>query len=392
MHRTALLLSALAASPCLIAQDNAILIYDVLTQEVETIPAVGVPEPVSHFMPGNSGTLPGVVVLPDVVAPAGFTGTALMRPPYAVDNYTLTDYPLRAAGGLREVGDVTTRHRCSAQLVAPRFAFTAAHCVRTFSDVWIPGLLEFMPVFDHGLPSGLPTSQVVRYYVPEQNNCDYALLELAEPIGQEVGWLGLGFSEAVDYFDGRIVHKFTYPSDTSFALPSLIYNGDTLYTLSTPMERSFVGSTAYVGVTGWNSIPGESGSGVWVVDGGDHHVMGVASFSSNYRHTLLDGGTYFQFRTIILNDEVGIDDPAAGQMGVRIHPNPVNTIATLELTGASAGVHELRIMDLSGRTVRSVPFTGDRYTFDRAGLAAGTYVYRATDRDGMNVTGKLVLE
>lgn len=392
MYRTAILLSALSVSPCLIAQDNAILIYDVLTQEVETIPAVGVPEPVSHFMPGNAGTFPGMVSLPDVIAPPGFIGTALMRPPYAVDTYTLTDYPVRAAGGLREVSDATTRHRCSAQLVAPRFALTAAHCVRTFSDVWIPGSLEFMPVFDQGMPSGVPSSQVVRYYVPEQNIRDFALLELAEPIGHEVGWLGLGFNDAPDYFDGRIVHKFIYPGDTSFADPSLIYNGDTLYTLSTPMERSFVGSTAYVGVTGWNSIPGESGSGVWVADGDSYHVLGVASFSSNYRHTLLDPGTYYQFRTIIESDVVGVNEATVAQPGVRIYPNPMSTRATLAITGASADVHELRILDLGGRTVRSIPFTGASCTLDRADLAAGTYVISASGRDGVNVMGKLVVE
>ncbi len=392
MYRTAFLVCALPATAWLSAQDNRILVFDALTLEVDTIAAASHPEPVSAFMPGNAGTLPGVVSLPDLVAPPGFLGTALMRPPYAVDTYTLTDYPVRAAGGLREVDGVDTRHRCSAQLVAPRFALTAAHCVRTISDTWIPGSLEFMPVIDQGMPSAVPSSQVVRYYVPEQNSRDFALLELAEPIGHEVGWLGLGFSDAPDYFDGRIVHKFIYPSDTSFADPSLIYNGDTLYTLSTPMERSFNGSTAYVGVTGWNSIPGESGSGVWVADGDSYHVLGVGSYSNNYRHTLMEPGTYYQFRTIIESDVVGVNEATGAQPGVRIYPNPMSTRATLAITGASADAHELHIMDLAGRTVRSMLFTGASCTLDRADLAAGTYVFSASGRDGVNVMGKLVVE
>ncbi len=392
MIRITFLSFAVSTAGWLVAQDNTILVYDVLTQQVETIPATSVPEPLSHFMPGNTGSLPGMVALPEVEAPVGFGGTALMRPPQAVDAYTLTDYPVRAAGGVREVGDVQTRHRCSAQLVAPRFVLTAAHCVRTYADVWIPGPLEFMPAFDQGVPSALPSSAVRRYYVPEQNNYDHALLELADPIGLEVGWVGLGFSAITDYFTDRIVHKFTYPGDTSFLDPSLIYDGDTLYTLSTIMERTVQGSMSYVGVTGWNGLPGESGGGVWVLHGTDYQVLGVTTFSNNYRHTLLDAGSYFQYRAIIESDVVGVDGPEAARPYAHLYPNPVSTRATLTLSGAPAALHELHILDLTGRTVRSISFSGAVCNIDRAGLAAGTYGYRVVTGNSAVAVGTLVFD
>lgn len=392
MYRRLFLYSALVATPWLAAQDNRILVRDVLSAEVDTIAAAPFPDLVSDFMPSHTGTMPGVVSLPDLTAPIGFTGSSLMRPPHAVDTYTLTDYPVRAAGGLREVGGPFTGHRCSAQLVAPRFVLTAAHCVRTLQGDWLPGALEMMPVFDQGLPSALPSSRALRYYVPEQTSKDYALVELEDPIGAELGWVGLGYSMAPDHFEGRIVHKFSYPSDTSYLDPSLIYNGDTLYTLSTPMVRTSAGNTAFAGVTGWSAILGESGSGVWLADGDSYHVLGVLAFANGFRHMLLDPGTFHQFRVVIEGDAVSINDPEAVLPTVRIHPNPMRTQSTVELIGAAGQAYELRIMDLSGRTVRSINFIGASCTIDRGGLAPGTYVVCAGGSHGAKVTARLVVE
>jgi hypothetical protein len=391
-HHATLTLGILLSHLPLMAQDNAILIYDIAIAQVDTIQPVAPTDTVSGFMPHGLGTLPGWEALNNVASPAGFMGTALQLPPHAANTYDLTDYPVRVAGELRWVDGDSSRVHCSAQLVGPWPVLTASHCLREiFSGTWLNGRMDFFPVFDDGMPSIFGSVRAVRYYVPLQSVKDNALIELEHPIGEELGWIGLGFTTDSTYFDDRIVHKFCYPGDTSYANNGIIYNGDTLYHFSTPMVRSSQLNVELLGVPSWQGIPGESGSGVWVTDNIDYHVLGVCTWSAGYRHTLMDAGTFQQFRTILDSSMPGTQG-VAWSGAVRVYPNPVQDQATIELSAPSTDAHTLSVNDMSGRIVDRENFNGPSCIFFRKGLAAGTYLFHVSDAKGISLNGKMFLE
>ncbi|WP_343564986.1 trypsin-like serine peptidase [Kiloniella sp. b19] len=106
------------------------------------------------------------------------------------------EYPWSTIGRLNAAG----RAHCTAFLVGPRSALTAAHCLYEFkSGRWLhPKELFFLPGFQRDqyiLKSPIKSFVISRSYQPElqageeTTRTDWALLTLEKPIGQDAGWL-----------------------------------------------------------------------------------------------------------------------------------------------------------------------------------------------------------
>jgi hypothetical protein len=80
--------------------------------------------------------------------------------------------------------------------------------------------------------------------------------------------------------------------------------------------------------------------------------------------------------------------PQGRQTAIRIYPNPVDDILTVELNG-STNDGLLTISDALGRTVFSSPVNATKCSYDLSGLATGVYVYRIRV-DGENCFGKIL--
>lgn len=393
IHHALTPLITIIIGTCLHAQDNTILVFDLLTELTDTIRPVAPQDTVSGFLPHGTGMLPGWEALENEPSPAGYLGQTYQLPPRAAMELDLSDYPVRAAGQLRRIEGDSTWARCSGQLVGPWHVLTASHCLRNmFTGEWRTGRIDFFPVRDDGMPSGFGSARAVKYYVPLQSERDNALIELDHPMGEELGWIGLGFTTDPTYFDVRIVHKFSYPADGSALNSYVPYNGDTLYHLSTPMVRFSSGTTEFVGVPGWSGIPGESGSGVWITDNTEYHVLGVATWSAMYRHTLMDAGTFQQFRTIL--EASTLDHSWLSSTGDEAHvfPNPAQDHVTIEMRDRSMLLHKLSIYEISGRIVAQQEFNGPYCTFSRSGLASGAYIYRITEANGASASGRIFFD
>ena len=376
------------------AQDDRLLVFDLLTGSVDTLPATLPMDSIAAAMPHYAGDFGGTMIWENMATPEGFMGAGISRPPRAMLTYDLDTYPVRTVGSLRRTVADSSGHLCTAQLVAARYALTARHCVHSIQgNIWTPGPMTFCPMYDDGLPSGFGSTAVIRYYIPIQNYKDIALLELAEPIGQDLGWIGMAFTTDIELFAENVFHKFTYPATPSPLDSTLIYNGDTLYHIATPFAWTVPSGSGFaVGVEGWFGVPGESGSGLLLAQNDTAQIYGVQSTAGNIRHSVLDPGTYEQFRRVIVNATTGIEAQNNALPAAEIHPNPMHSSATLQLPEVSNSTKEFTLFDATGRVMKQIRFTGDRSVLERDDLVGGVYFYQVRESNNTIARGRLVVQ
>ncbi len=107
------------------------------------------------------------------------------------------EFPFSAIGRLNIGG----RGRCTAALIGPRHALTAAHCLYNPNtrDFWKPFEVRFLPAYQRG--DYRLSARAVRFITPEHYRfawhpppadvaLDWAVIELDKPLGEIAGYLG----------------------------------------------------------------------------------------------------------------------------------------------------------------------------------------------------------
>lgn len=80
---------------------------------------------------------------------------------------------------------------------------------------------------------------------------------------------------------------------------------------------------------------------------------------------------------------------------VSVNPHPVNTISTFEfeLPQMNDGSEsDFIVTDVSGRVVKQITFSGNKFSFDRAGMESGVYLYSVVSTDKTLLTGKMIVQ
>ncbi|NNF04134.1 MAG: T9SS type A sorting domain-containing protein [Rhodothermales bacterium] len=93
---------------------------------------------------------------------------------------------------------------------------------------------------------------------------------------------------------------------------------------------------------------------------------------------------------VMLNiaEDTALEDnvlPGRVRLGT-VFPNPVRGTATILLSGTPSSPVSLELVDMLGRTVRTMSVAGDRAEMDVSGLASGVYVVRLTDAPSRALT------
>ena len=303
-----------------------------------------------------------------------FPGSQFTFKKRASDDYEINKFPIRTSVKLFKWENDSLKSKCSGCIISRKHVLTACHCVAPlYKDSLLYDSMYISPAFNNGLASSeFEGSWVKKIYLFQNWNStiDFSILELENPVGENTGWISIGFdSDNEDLLNGMF-YKFTYPATTIPEIDPGTYNGDTLY--------YGYGLADYAGdnnimIMHTTAIPGESGSSLIKIENETKYTgYGVLSFSANMNHCRLTNWKFFAIKDIIKGELSSYEDIIETVDQILIYPNPANTLLHIKLTD-DLKINEISLFNSMGRKVNYKDCMSVENTLDISELPAGIY-------------------
>jgi hypothetical protein len=87
----------------------------------------------------------------------------------------------------------------------------------------------------------------------------------------------------------------------------------------------------------------------------------------------------------------GINDVVAAGVPCSISPNPFNSTTTISFS-AEQNNTLIRVLDITGRVVKNIHFSGKDLTLEKGNLHAGIYILHIVDENGHADTRQIVIQ
>ncbi len=294
----------------------------------------------------------------------------------ASKDFDINCFPIRTSLKLFIMNNDSLMGLCSGVMISRRHVLTAAHCIANMNENTLKNDSIFIcPVFDNGVSNpNFHCSWVKKAYFFKNWNMsqtDIAILELDIPVGDETGWVSIGFDSNDSLLLDGIFYKFLYPNITIPQIDPNNYNGDTLYYIYGIVDLA---GTHSLGISNASGIPGESGSSlIKVVNNANYTTYGVLSFSNNLVHTRLTNWKYYSFKSIIINDlELGIPNDFT-ETEMTVYPNPTTDYLNI-ISQDNQFIDRIILFDLNGRKLMDKNYSSSPVTLDVSDLPQGMYL------------------
>jgi hypothetical protein len=310
--------------------------------------------------------------------------------------FDVEEYPIRTATRLFQYKNGTSIIGCSGIMVGNNFVLTAAHCAYDYvNQSFNYDSILIVPGYDNAMPQPtLPTSLVEKVYIFKtfyDSNAfdDIALLQLKQPIGNKIGWIGMAFNSDTNYFNGKVFHKLSYPATNSSIDTTKHYNGDTLYynygniSNISPNELGLNLLKDY-------GIQGQSGSSFFYTDNVDYYSFGVMSFI-DYFHYKINKNVFYQLENVLNNSTTENHDIPNKKNTVAIYPNPFTTSTLIKLNSPAVNA-SLYVYNLYGQLVREVnAINEDAIVLQKDNLQSGIYFIKLIQDNIEVISEKLIV-
>lgn len=296
----------------------------------------------------------------------------------ASDDLDLDKFPASTAIKLFYQRDNWLHSLCSASMISNEHLLTSMHCLAQpqteiikYDTIWA------CPTYDGGaFDEDLDCVMITHAYFLSNwsvSNEDMTVLRLAEPLGLQTGYLGVGYEPN----DAKLFHKqyakFSYPGVPELG-GNIDYNGDSLY--FSWGEINMVGKHS-LGVLDAIASQGESGSSLFAYRNNQSYtIFGVLNYSHDMRHVRIDKALFTMIQHVI-TEELWASASEAKEASVSIYPNPTTGIVYLD--SDQQELTHVQLYDGSGNMVNA-PWNSDY--LDLSELSSGMYLLRYSLGEG----------
>ncbi len=364
------------------AQGN-LLAFDLNSGDVDTIPVLDIDETISkestdYFV----GQFDNEVAILDTESPTEnlFNNGSFTELEISTPTYDSEEFPLRTTVNIYKVENGEFEQICSGNMVSRKHVLTSGFCVieeTSFSNDSLllkTDSLVIFPALDQGSPNeSFPCATVVKAYIMENAEIgisDMTLLELDLPVGDQTGWVGIGFNENEEELREHIYYKFSYPNKQIPGFDNRTYFGDTMYYRYGKVDMIASNNTFVMSGLG---RAGEGGSNlIEVKNNSSYTSFGTLGYSANLRHSKFQNNSYFAFKQIMQKDL--IEPTPKTSFVFKVFPNPTTDLVNIQFYKKHKNTI-FRLIDPLGRVLRESKLPEDiqHFKIDMRFFDTGSY-------------------